>query len=111
VFTVRAVDHIVKYIEEQGMTQDEAAAVVGCSRQCLWDKLNKGSARFHNMISIFAAFGFSLNIIHEDATPAEFDIEKFITTASRGRNMYFDDLENMINAMGYRFELVKRECR
>lgn len=103
-----AVDSIVKYIEDQGMTQEEAAAVVGCSRQNLWDKLNKGSSRFRNMIPIFNSFGFGLNIVHEDGSPAEFDTEKFITTASGSRNMYFDDLENVIAAMGYRFELVKK---
>lgn len=105
---MRAVDSIVKYIEEQGMTQEEAAAVVGCSRQALWDKLNRGSSRFHKMIPIFAAFGFELNVVHEDGSPAEFDIAKFITAASGARNMYIDDLENVIAAMGYRFELVRK---
>ena len=106
---MRAVDFIVKYIEGQGMTQEEAAAVVGCSRQALWDKLNKGSSRFHKMLPIFSAFGFDLNIVHEDGSPAEFDIEKFIAAASGARNMYFDDLENVIAAMGYKFELVKKK--
>lgn len=105
---MRAVDSIVKYIEEQGMTQEEAAAVVGCSRQNLWDKLNKGSSRFHKMLPIFSAFGFDLNIVHEDGRPAEFDTEKFITAASGARNMYFDDLENVITTMGYRFELARK---
>ena len=105
---MRAVDSIVKYIEGQGMTQEEAAAVVGCSRQALWDKLNKGSSRFHKMLPIFSACGFDLNIVHEDGSPAEFYIEKFTAAASGARNMYFDDLENVIAAMGYRFELVKK---
>lgn len=105
---MRAVDSIVKYIEGQGMTQEEAAAVVGCSRQALWNKLNKGSSRFHKMLPIFSAFGFDLNIVHEDGSPAEFEIEKFIAAASGARNMYFDDLENVIAAMGYKFELVKK---
>lgn len=106
---MRAVDCIVKYIEEQGMTQEAAAAVVGCSRQCLWDKLNKGSSRFHKMLPIFEAFGFNLHIVHQDGSPAEFEEEGFISAASRSRNMYFDDLENIINSMGYKFELVKTE--
>lgn len=105
---MRAVDSIVKYIEDQDMTQEEAAAVVGCSRQNLWDKLNKGSSRFHKMIPIFTAFGFDLNIVREDGSAVEFDVEKFISAASGARNMYFDDLENVIAAMGYRFELVKK---
>lgn len=105
---MRAVDSIVKYIEDQGMTQEEAAAVVGCSRQNLWDKLNKGSSRFHKMIPIFTAFGFDLNIVHEDGSPVEFDARKFIEAATGSKNMYFDDLENIINAMGYKYELVKK---
>lgn len=105
---MRTVDFIVKHIEEQGMTQEEAAAVVGCSRQCLWDKLNRGSSRFHNMLPIITAFGFELNIVHEDGSPGGIDMEKFIAAASKARNMYFDDLENVISAMGYRFELVRK---
>lgn len=105
---MRAVDFIVRYIEEQNMTQEEAAAVVGCSRQSLWQKLDKGSSRFHNMLPIFSAFGFDLNIVHQDGSPSGFDTEKFIAAASGARNMYFDDLENVIAAMGYKFDLVKK---
>lgn len=105
---MRVVDYIVKYIEDQGMTQEEAAAVVGCSRQNLWDKLNRGSSRFHNMLPIITAFGFELHIVHEDGSPAGFDEDKFIAAVSRARNMYIDDLENIIIAMGYRFNLVRK---
>ena len=37
---MKAVDFIVKHIDENGMTQSEAAAVAGMSRQNFWDKLN-----------------------------------------------------------------------
>lgn len=106
---MRAVDFIVRYIEDQNMTQEEAAAVVGCSRQNLWKKLDKGSSRFHKMMPIFTAFGFDLHIVHQDGRPVEFDEKQFIKTASESRNMYFDDLENIISSMGYKFNLEKRE--
>ena len=44
---MRAVDFIVKHIEDHGMTQAQAAAVVGWSRQNLWDKLNNRNPRFN----------------------------------------------------------------
>ena len=101
-----AVDFIVKYIEEQGITKEKAAAIVGCSRQCLWDKLNKGNPRIQNMIQIFTAFGFDLHIVHIDGRPVGFDEEHFISAAPK--NMYFGDLEKIINSMGYRFEFVRK---
>lgn len=105
---MRAVDFIVKHIEEQNMTQEEAAAVVGCSRQCLWDKLNKGNPRFHNMLHIITSFGFELHITREDGSEVGFDEKKVLEIASNAKNMYFDSLEDIINAMGYKFLIVEK---
>lgn len=104
---MKAVDFITKYIEDQGMTQAEAAAKAGWSRQNFWDKLNNRNPRFNTMTHILTSFGFEVHAVREDGSPADFDKQKFFKVAHE-KNIYYDDLEALMIAMGYRLDILKR---
>lgn len=104
---MRAVDFIAKYIDEQGMTQSEAAAVVGWSRQNFWDKLNNRNPRYSTMVRIITAFGFELHVARLDGKPLDFDEDGFLRLAEQ-KNIYYDTLEDFMLAMGYKFDIVKK---
>lgn len=104
---MRAVDFIVKHIEDHGMTQAEAAAVVGWSRQNLWDKLNNRNPRFNTMLHILTAFGYELHVVAEDRMAAGIDENRFFEVAKE-RNIYYDDLEALIASMDYKFVIEKK---
>ena len=104
---MRAVDFIVKHIEDHGMTQAEAAAVVGWSRQNLWDKLNNRNPGFNTMLHILTAFGYELHVVAEDRMGADFDENRFFEVAKE-RNIYYDDLEALIVSMDHKFVIEKK---
>lgn len=104
---MRAVDFIVKHIEDHGMTQAGAAAVVGWSRQNLWDKLNNRNPRFNTMLHILTAFGYELHVVAVDGMGADFDENRFFEVAKE-RNIYYDDLEALIVSMDHKFVIEKK---
>lgn len=105
---MRAVDFIVKHIEDHGMTQAQAAAVVGWSRQNLWDKLNNRNPRFNTMHHILTCFGYELHVVRQDGlSPDCFDEKDFFKVA-KAKNIYYDDLEDLVAAMGHKLIIEKR---
>lgn len=104
---MKAVDFIVKHIEEHNMTQTEAAAVAGMSRQNLWDKLNNRNPRFNTMTRIIDAFGYQLHVVRKDGKPVEFREADFFAAAEK-ENLYYDSLEAILVSMGYMLEISKK---
>ena len=88
---LRAVDFVVKHIEDHGMTQAQAAAVVGWSRQNLWDKLNNRNPRFNTMLHILISFGYELHVVRDDGLSPDCFDERDYTLAHYGalRQAYF----------------------
>lgn len=103
---MKAVDIIVKYIEDNGLSQRQAAEMAGMSPQNFWDKLNKGNPRMNSMERIMGAFGFDIRIRKADGSDPEFNVEDFRRTV-RMKNPTYDELEAIINSMGYIMECVK----
>lgn len=104
---MKAVDFIVKHIEENNMTQTEAAAVAGMSRQNFWDKLNNRNPRFNTMTRIIDAFGYQLHVVRNDGKPVEFREADFFKAAEK-ENLYYDSLEAILVSMGYVLEISKK---
>ena len=104
---MKAVDIIVKHIEENGLSQIQAAEMAGMSRQNFWDKINKGNPRLNSMERIMDAFGYEIRILNMDGSEPDFDPSGFYHTV-RMKNPCFDDLNAIINSMGYIFEFVKK---
>lgn len=103
---MRAVDMIVKMIEDQGITQTEAARICGMSRQNLWDKLNNGNMKFRSMYRILTSFGFNLEIVPITGAGQIPDQETFIAVADR-ENLPYDSMEKILEAMGYRINIYQ----
>lgn len=80
---MKAVDFIVKHIDENGMTQSEAAAVAGMSRQNFWDKLNNRNPRFNTMTRILDAFGYQIHVARKDREPLNFCEADFFAAAEK----------------------------
>ena len=104
---MKAVDIIIKKIEESGMTQNEAAKMVGVSRQNLWDKLNKGNPRYNSMERIMDAFGYEIKIRGSFGMEPSFNVGQFFETV-REQNPTYDMLESLLLAMDYKLEIVKK---
>lgn len=104
---MKAVDFIVKHIDENGMTQSEAAAVAGMSRQNFWDKLNNRNPRFNTMTRILDAFGYQVHVVRKDGEPISF-CEKDFFSAAEKENLYYDSLEAILVSMGYVLEISKK---
>ena len=103
---MKAVDFIVKHIDENGMTQSEAAAVAGMSRQNFWDKLNNRNPRFNTMTRILDAFGYQIHVVRKDGETLNFCEADFFATAEK-ENLYYDSLEAILVSMGYLLEISK----
>lgn len=103
---MRAVDFIVKEIERRGMTQAQAAALTGWSRQNLWDKLNNRNPRYNTMAHIAKSFGYALKVSRTDGRPVDFDEAEFFKVAEQ-KNIYYDDLEALMLSMGYSLNIVE----
>ncbi len=97
---MRAVDFIVRHIEEHNMTQTEAAALTGWSRQNFWDKLNNRNPRYRTMLHILTSFGYELHLERLDGKPLDVDEAEFFDTASR-RDVLYDDMVDLAGALGY----------
>lgn len=104
---MKAVDFIVKHIDENGMTQSEAAAVAGMSRQNFWDKLNNRNPRFNTMTRILDAFGYQIHVTRKDGEPLKFCEVDFFAAAEK-ENLYYDSLEAILVSMGYVLEISKK---
>lgn len=104
---MKAVDFIVKHIDENGMTQSEAAAVAGMSRQNFWDKLNNRNPRFNTMTRILDAFGYQIHVVRKDGETLNFCEADFFVAAEK-ENLYYDSLEAILVSMGYLFEISKK---
>lgn len=104
---MKAVDFIVKHIDENGMTQSEAAAVAGMSRQNFWDKLNNRNPRFNTMTRILDAFGYQIHVARKDREPLNFCEADFFTAAEK-ENLYYDSLEAILFSMDYVLEISKK---
>ena len=104
---MKAVDFIVKHIDENGMTQSEAAAVAGMSRQNFWDKLNNRNPRFNTMTRILDAFGYQIHVVRKDGEPISFREDDFFSVAEK-ENLYYDSLEAILVSMGYLLEISKK---
>lgn len=104
---MKAVDFIVKHIEEHNMTQTEAAAVAGMSRQNFWDKLNNRNPRFNTMTRIIDAFGYQLHVARKDGELVEFSEVDFFAAAEK-ENLYYDSLEAILLSMGYVLEISEK---
>lgn len=104
---MKAVDFIVKHIDENGMTQSEAAAVAGMSRQNFWDKLNNRNPRFNTMTRILDAFGYQIHVVRKDGETLNFCEVDFFATAEK-ENLYYDSLEAILVSMGYLLEISKK---
>lgn len=104
---MKAVDFIVKHIDENGMTQSEAAAVAGMSRQNFWDKLNNRNPRFNTMTRILDAFGYQIHVVRKDGETLNFCETDFFATAEK-ENLYYDSLEAILVSMGYLLEISKK---
>lgn len=104
---MKAVDFIVKHIDENGMTQSEAAAVAGMSRQNFWDKLNNRNPRFNTMTRILDAFGYQIHVVRKDGETLNFCEADFFVTAEK-ENLYYDSLEAILVSMGYLLEISKK---
>lgn len=104
---MKAVDFIVKHIDENGMTQSEAAAVAGMSRQNFWDKLNNRNPRFNTMTRILDAFGYQIHVVRKDGETLNFCEADFFAAAEKG-NLYYDSLEAILVSMGYVLEISKK---
>lgn len=85
---MKAVDFIVKHIDENGMTQSEAAAVAGMSRQNFWDKLNNRNPRFNTMTRILDAFGYQIHVARKDGELLKFCEADFFAAAEK-ENLYY----------------------
>lgn len=103
---MKAVDFIVKHIDENGMTQSEAA-VAGMSRQNFWDKLNNRNPRFNTMTRILDAFGYQIHVVRKDGETLNFCEADFFATAEK-ENLYYDSLEAILVSMGYLLEISKK---
>lgn len=101
---MRAVDFIVKCIEERNLTQSQAAEIAGMSRQNFWDKLNNRNPRFNTMIVIIDRFGYQVHIVRTDGKPIDFDEVEFFKAAEK-QNLYYDSLEAILLSMGYTLEI------
>lgn len=104
---MKAVDFIVKHIDENGMTQTEAAAVAGMSRQNFWDKLNNRNPRFNTMTRILDAFGYQIHVVRKDGETLNFCEVDFFAAAGK-ENLYYDSLEAILVSMGYLLEISKK---
>lgn len=104
---MKAVDIVIKKIDESGMTQNEAAKLVGVSRQNLWDKLNKGNPRFNSMERIMNAFGYEIRIRGSFGMEPSFNQQQFFETI-REQNPGYDMLESIVSAMDYKLEIVEK---
>lgn len=104
---MRAVDFIVKHIEENNLTQSQAAEIAGMSRQNLWDKLNNRNPRFNTMVLIIDKFGYQVHIVRTDGKPIEFEEAEFFKAAEK-QNMYYDSLEAILISMGYTLKISKK---
>lgn len=104
---MKAVDFIVKHIDENGMTQSEAAAVAGMSRQNFWDKLNNRNPRFNTMTRILDAFGYQIHVVRKDGETLNFCEADFFATVEK-ENLYYDSLEAILVSMGYLLEISKK---
>ena len=105
---MKAVDFITKHINDHNMTQAEAAAVAGMSRQNFWDKLNNRNPRYNTMIRILEAFGYRLHIEKETGEKLDFQESEFFRTAEK-ENLYYDSLEAILKSMGYRMLILENE--
>ena len=65
------------------MTQSEAAAVAGMSRQNFWDKLNNRNPRFNTMTRILDAFGYQIHVVRKDGETLNFCEADFFATAEK----------------------------
>lgn len=104
---MKAVDFIVKHIEDHNMTQTEAAAMAGMSRQNFWDKLNNRNPRFNTMTRIMDAFGYQIHAVRKDGEPVEFPEEAFFAAAEK-ENLYYDSLEAILLSMGYILQISEK---
>ena len=104
---MKAVDFIVKHIDENGMTQSEAAAVAGMSRQNFWDKLNNRNPRFNTMTRILDAFGYQILVARKDGELLMFCEADFFAAAVI-EILYYDSLEAILVSMGYLLEISKK---
>lgn len=104
---MRAVDFIVKCIEERNLTQSQAAEIAGMSRQNFWDKLNNRNPRFNTMVLIIDRFGYQVHIVRKDGKPIEFNEAEFFNAAEK-ENLYYDSLEAILLSMGYTLEISEK---
>lgn len=95
---MKAVDIIIKHIEESGISQNEAARMAGMSRQNFWDKLNKGNPRFNSMERIMGAFGYEIIIQGPYGIKPGFDEARFFETV-RAENPSYDMLDHILESM------------
>lgn len=104
---MKAVDIIIKKIEESGISQNEAARIAGMSRQNFWDKLNKGNPKYNSMERIMGAFGYEIRIRGSFGMAPSFNEKNFWETI-REQNPGYDMLESIVSAMDYRLEIVEK---
>lgn len=105
---MKAVDFIVNHINEHNMTQTEAAAVAGMSRQNFWDKLNNRNPRYNTMIHILEAFGYRLHIVKKTGDELDFKESEFFESAEK-ENPYYDSLQAILESMGYNMLILQKE--
>lgn len=103
---MRIVDFIVKYIEDSGMTQTEAADMAGWSRQNLWGRLNNRNPRFNRIAYILNSLELEIHVAREDGSEIEFNEDDFFEAAKK-TNVGVGDLEDILKSMGHKFEIVK----
>ena len=89
------------------MTQSEAAAVAGMSRQNFWAKLNNRNPRFNTMTRILDAFGYQIHVVRKDGETLNFCEADFFEAAEK-ENLYYDSLEAILGSMGYLLEISKK---
>lgn len=100
-------DKIVKIIDDRGMTQQEAADLVGISRQNLWDKLNRNNPRFRSVTLILDKLGYKLQIVACDGMGAEFDGEKLLEVFEQ-ENLLYESAEKIVKVIDHDMKIIKK---
>lgn len=106
---MKAADIISKCIKDNHMTQTEAAAIAGMSRQNLHDKLKNRNPRFNTMTHLLDSFGYQLHIVKEDGKEIDFPEADFFKAAEK-ENLYYDSLHKVLQSMGYVLQITEKKC-
>lgn len=104
---LKAADEIMRIIDKKGLSQTQAASMIGISRQSLYDRLNVTTPKYSIAADMVEKLGYKIEVCRDGGGSLGFDQEKLKKSLNE-ENVTFDSCRRILLSMGIMLKIVEK---